>query len=349
MPLPLQCPSIKLRSGICMPMLGLGTFKVKDESDVETAVRAAVKHGYRRIDTAKVYRNESMIGKVLKEIQSPTDGRQIWITTKLGPKDQGYDQAIKAVEKSLTDLGVDCIDLILIHWPGSQGLQPDDSQHRIMRSQTWQALLDAKSRGLCRSVGVSNYTVRHLKELAEDLLAGESDPSLLPEINQVEYHPLFRQDELRAYCAEHGIAVEAYSVLGKGLFFPKSNGSWDLPADLTMAMAPKLSASLDQLATIAHDSNLAISDMLMRYVVAKGYPLCPKSVHESYIKANGRTITDECRAHPSRYVEYDRWPVAEDRIADPQATPEALSNAVIEALDAIELQYKIAWNPDVIR
>jgi methylglyoxal/glyoxal reductase len=186
----------KLNSGVEIPALGLGVYQIPSGKATEEAVKFALEVGYRHIDTAKLYGNEESVGKAVRESGIPRE--QVFVTTKLWNSDHGYDSAIRAGEASLRSLNLGYIDLYLIHWP-VEGL----------RGQSWRALVELKRRGVCRSIGVSNYTIRHLQELL-----GESDE--IPDVNQVEFNPFLYQEELLRFCKENRIQLEAYSPLTRG-------------------------------------------------------------------------------------------------------------------------------------
>ncbi|MED4727293.1 aldo/keto reductase [Aneurinibacillus migulanus] len=185
-----------LSNGVKMPRVGLGVWKSKEGSEVENAVKAAIKAGYRSIDTAAVYGNETGVGKALQECGVPRE--ELFITTKVWNADQGYDSTLQAFETSLNKLGLEYIDLYLIHWP-VKGKYKD----------TWRALEKLYKEERVRAIGVSNFQPHHL----DDLMA---DSEIKPMVNQVEFHPLLNQKELRAYCKKHEIQMEAWSPLGQG-------------------------------------------------------------------------------------------------------------------------------------
>ena len=186
----------RLRSGVEIPVLGLGVYQTAPGRATEEAVAYALKVGYRHIDTAKLYGNEESVGRAVRSSGVPRE--QVFVTTKLWNSDHGYDSAIRACEQSLRRLGLGYIDLYLIHWPVPE-----------FRSESWKALMELKSRGVCRSIGVSNYTVRHLQEVLDG--SGE-----VPDVNQVEFNPFLYQEELLRFCNEKEIALEAYSPLTRG-------------------------------------------------------------------------------------------------------------------------------------
>ncbi|CAO3572737.1 unnamed protein product [Mortierella alpina] len=236
--------SYTLSNGIQMPSVGLGTYRVRDQDTLDTCILEALRAGYRLIDTAAVYKNEAAIGNSIKRIleQNLVPGltrADIFLTSKLAPKDQGYDACYKAVLDSLKNLQMDYIDLYLIHWPGTAKLKLPDPQNATNRMESWHALEDLYHAKKLRSIGVSNYTVRHLTQLVERprhdhhdhhpatlsstdrSIAPTSTPSLartmvVPHVHQFEMHPRLLQRDLLEFCHHHRIQVQAYSSLGEG-------------------------------------------------------------------------------------------------------------------------------------
>ncbi|KAI0666602.1 Aldo/keto reductase [Trametes maxima] len=192
--------TVKLSSGYELPLVGLGVYR---NDDCVPACLAALKHGYRHIDSARMYKNEEQVGNAVKESGVPRE--QVFVTSKVNNPEHGYEPALAAIDDSLKKFGFDYIDLILIHSPLS------DKERRL---QTWRALIEAKKQGKVRTIGVSNYGPRHLEEIRE---AGLETPS----VNQVELHPLCQQKEIVEYCGKHGIVVEAYSPLIRGQWTDK--------------------------------------------------------------------------------------------------------------------------------
>ncbi|REK56036.1 MAG: aldo/keto reductase [Thermobacillus sp.] len=185
-----------LNNGVRMPWLGLGVFQVADGEEVRNAVRWAIEEGYRSIDTAAGYRNETGVGQAIRESGVPRE--ELFITTKLANSDQGYESTLRAFEESRRKLGVDYIDLYLIHWPG-----------RDKYKETWRAFEKLYTEGYIRAIGVSNFQIHHLESLKET-------SGIIPAVNQVEFHPLLTQKELLAYCKREGIQLEAWSPIMKG-------------------------------------------------------------------------------------------------------------------------------------
>ena len=188
---------IALSDGSTMPSVGLGTLRV-GAAETDTAVRAALQAGYRLIDTAAVYGNEAAIGAAVRSSGLPRE--RVFVTSKVWNGDHGYQPTLDAFEASRSRLGLEHVDLYLIHWP----VAPIE---RMLAS--WSALIELRERGDVGAIGVSNFMVKHLQALADNF-------SELPVINQVECHPLFCQPELEAFQARHGIVTQAWAPLGKG-------------------------------------------------------------------------------------------------------------------------------------
>ncbi len=185
---------IKLNNGVEVPILGLGTYLTPPGSITENAVLAALNAGYRHIDTAALYRNEADVGRAIKESNIPRE--EIFVTTKLWNDD--FDDPIMAFNESLSKLGIGYVDLYLMHFP-VQG----------KRLHTWGLMESLLTTGKCKSIGVCNFTIRHLKELIENT-------SVIPAINQVEFSPFLFQKEMLEYCKSKDIVVEAYTPLTRG-------------------------------------------------------------------------------------------------------------------------------------
>jgi diketogulonate reductase-like aldo/keto reductase len=187
---------IKLATGAQIPQVGLGVWQSPQGDATRDAVTAALALGYRHVDTARIYRNEADVGAAIKASSVPR--AEVFVTTKLWNDDHGYDPALRALDGSLGRLGLDYVDLYLVHWPVPG-----------KRRDSWRALERAFADGRARAIGVSNYLVPHLRELL-----GEA--KVVPHVNQIELTPFLQRRETRALCAEHGIVVEAYSPLTRG-------------------------------------------------------------------------------------------------------------------------------------
>jgi len=240
-----KVPTSTLNNGIEMPQLGFGVFQVPPDEVVEP-VRAALDCGYRLIDTATLYGNEDGVGRAIAESGVPRD--DIFVTTKVWNSDQGYDRTLQAFDHSLKLLGLDVIDLYLIHWP-----TPD----RDMYVDTWRALERIYADGRARAIGVSNFTVAHLDRVV-------SEGTVVPAVNQIELHPGLPQDELRAANARHGVVTEAWSPLGRG------HGLLDRPEVVTIAAA--------------HHRTPA--QVVLRWHLQLGVVVIPKSMRPERIREN---------------------------------------------------------------
>ena len=187
---------VALNNGINMPWLGLGTYQLGDGPETERAVRYALERGYRSIDTASAYGNERGVGKAIRESGIPRG--EIFLTTKVWNEDQRRKRTLQAFDESLKQLGVDYVDLYLVHWPVKGCYR-----------ETWKAMEEIYRSGRAKAVGVSNFLVHHL----EDIL---SESRIPPAVNQVEFHPRLLQADLLKFCRDHGIRVEAWSPLMQG-------------------------------------------------------------------------------------------------------------------------------------
>jgi diketogulonate reductase-like aldo/keto reductase len=192
-----KVPNITLNNGVQIPQLGFGVFQVPAD-EVEGAVRNAIEAGYRSIDTAAAYRNEEGVGRAIAASGVPRD--ELFVTTKLWNDDQGYDSTLRAFDESMKRLGLDRLDLYLIHWPVP-------SRDRYV--DTWKAFEKLYADGRVRSIGVSNFQVSHLQRLF-------NETEIVPAVNQIELHPNLPQEELRKVHATHRIATEAWSPLAQG-------------------------------------------------------------------------------------------------------------------------------------
>ncbi|WP_339321288.1 aldo/keto reductase [Paenibacillus sp. FSL W8-0194] len=237
----------KLANGVDMPWLGLGVFKVEEGADLIAAVKAAIKHGYRSIDTAAIYGNESGVGQAIREAlkENGLAREELFVTSKVWNQDQGYDETLAAFDVSLSKLGLDVLDLYLIHWPVA-GKYKD----------TWRALEKLYKDGRVRAIGVSNFHVHHLQDL---LSAAE----IKPMVDQVEFHPYLAQNELLAFTKEQGIQLEAWSPLMQG----------------ELLNQPVLQE-------IAAKHNKSVAQTILRWDLQKGVVTIPKSIKEHRIIEN---------------------------------------------------------------
>jgi 2,5-diketo-D-gluconate reductase A len=243
-------PTVTLNDGIEIPQLGFGTFKVAD-TDVEAAVTGALRIGYRHIDTAAVYGNEKGVGKALKHCDIPRD--ELFITTKLWNDKHKRRDAHVALEASLERLGLDYVDLYLIHWPATV-------KYGDAYIEAWDVLQRAKENGLIRSIGVSNFNVEHLDKLT----------GAVPSVDQIELHPSFTQTALSAELKSRGIAVEAWSPLGQGEDLSEST-----------------------LIQIAHGLHRTVAQVIIRWHLQLGHIVIPKTITSARIAENFKVFDFE--------------------------------------------------------
>jgi methylglyoxal/glyoxal reductase len=189
-----------LHNGVKMPWFGIGVFKVEEGPELVHAVKTAIQYGYRSIDTAAIYENEAGVGQGIREGLKETgiSREELFVTSKVWNADLGYESTIKAYETSLNKLGLEYLDLYLIHWPV-------EGKYK----EAWRALETLYKEGRVKAIGVSNFHIHHLEDLMKDA-------EIKPMVNQVEYHPRLTQKELKAFCREHGIQLEAWSPLMQG-------------------------------------------------------------------------------------------------------------------------------------
>ena len=232
-----------MNDGYKIPVVGLGTWKSEPGDSTYNAVLDSINAGYRHIDTARAYDNESDVGRAVNDAEVPRE--DLFITTKLWNKDQGYETALEACEKSLARLDCNYMDLYLIHWP-----------LKDKRNDSWKAFIELQDQGLCKSIGVSNFTIDNLKEL-------ESKYGVLPAINQVEFHPYHYQKDLLDYCNSKNIIIEAYSPL---------------------VHAKRMDEV--RLVTISEELNRTPAQVLIRWAMQRGMVVLPKSVNKDRIIEN---------------------------------------------------------------
>jgi diketogulonate reductase-like aldo/keto reductase len=244
-----------------MPWLGLGVWKVTEGGEVERAVRTAIEAGYRSIDTAAAYGNEEGVGKAVRESGVPRG--ELFVTTKVWNADQGYDSALAAHESSLQKLGMDYVDLYLIHWPVKGKYK-----------EAWKALEKLYKDGRVRAIGVSNFHEHHLDDLLQDA-------EIKPMVNQVEYHPRLSQRSLLNYCRDRGIQLEAWS--------PLMQGKELLDHELMKELAAK------------HRKRPA--QIILRWDVQNGVVTIPKSVTPERIRENADIFDFELSADDMRRID----------------------------------------------
>ncbi|MGM9988137.1 MAG: aldo/keto reductase [Bacillaceae bacterium] len=237
---------LTLNNGVKMPAIGLGVWQVTDGEEVKNAVLHALKSGYRLIDTAAIYKNEVGVGEGIRESGIPRE--EIFVTSKVWNDDQGYDETLQAFQASLDRLGLDYLDMYLVHWPCAKNGKFLD---------TYRALETLYKQGKVRAIGVSNFHIHHLKEL---LAVCE----VVPVVNQVECHPYLSQKPLRDFCSEHNILVEAWS--------PIMRGGAALSDETIVALAKKYEKTPVQ--------------VILRWHIQSGIHPIPKSVTPSRIEEN---------------------------------------------------------------
>ena len=235
--------TFKLNDGNNIPAIGFGTFQIPDDGSTYKDVLNALKLGYRHIDTAVAYFNEDEVGKAIRDSGIPRD--QIWVTSKLWLQDYAYEDAKKAINLSLKNLGLDYIDLYLIHQPYGKV------------DEAWKAMVEAKKAGKIRSIGISNVTPK-IWHKWEDIFKENK-----PAVNQVEFNPYFQQKDLRKIIAENQITLEAWAPLGQG-----NHNLFKEPV-------------LNRLAK-KYDKN--VGQIMLRFEHQEGIIVFPKSVHEARIK-----------------------------------------------------------------
>lgn len=249
--------TVKLNNGVHMPWFGLGVYKAQEGEEVISAVKAAIRAGYRSIDTAAAYNNEEGVGQAVREAmeENGLSRDQLFITSKVWNSNQGYETTLQAFETSLNKLNLEYIDLFLVHWP-VKGKYKD----------TWRALEKVYKEGKVRAIGVSNFQIHHL----EDLL---SEAEVVPAVNQVELHPQLTQKELLTYCQDKGIRLEAWSPLGQGHLLTN-----------------------DTLVSIGKKYGKTAAQVILRWDLQVGVITIPKSINEGRIIENADIFDFELSA-----------------------------------------------------
>lgn len=257
-------PTIELLDGRTIPSLGLGTYPL-DDDEAYAAVGTAFEHGYRLVDSAARYDNERGVGRAIADSGVPRE--EIVVTTKLPGADHGYEQALAGFEESRRRLGVEYVDLYLIHWP-----LPTIDRY----VDTWRAFVHLRDEGLARSIGVSNFTPAQIERIAEAT-------GVLPAVNQIELHPDFARADTRAWHAEHGVAIEAWRPLGRGLL------------------------GHPRLAEIGEAHGKTPAQVVLRWHVQLGIVAIPKSGHPERIAQNIDVFDFElAEAEMAALAEFDR-------------------------------------------
>ncbi|KQU24281.1 glyoxal reductase [Bacillus sp. Leaf13] len=243
-----------LHNGVKMPWFGLGVFKVEEGPELVNAVKVAIKHGYRSIDTAAIYENEEGVGQGIREglKEAGISREDLFVTSKVWNADLGYESTIAAYETSLKKLGLDYLDLYLIHWPV-------EGKYK----EAWKALETLYKEGKVKAIGVSNFQIHHLKDVIKDA-------EVKPMVNQVECHPRLTQKEVQAFCKEQGIQLEAWSPLMQGEL---------LDNEVLQEIATKYGKSVAQ--------------VILRWDLQNGIVTIPKSTKEHRIVENSSVFDFE--------------------------------------------------------
>ena len=253
-----------LNNGVNMPWLGLGVFKVEEGQELVDAVKTAISHGYRSIDTAAIYGNEVGVGQGIRKALEETGivRDDLFITSKVWNSELGYDTTIAAYEESLIKLGLDYLDLYLIHWPVAGKYK-----------EAWRALETLYKEGRVKAIGVSNFQIHHLEELMKDA-------EIKPMVNQVEYHPRLTQKDLQAFCQQYGIQLEAWSPLMQGELLDNA-----------------------ELQEIAKKYNKSVAQIILRWDLQNGVVTIPKSTKEHRIVENASVFDFELTADDMRSID----------------------------------------------
>ncbi|MGG1378650.1 aldo/keto reductase [Bacillus velezensis] len=253
-----------LHNGVEMPWFGIGVFKVEEGAELVNAVKTALVHGYRSVDTAAIYGNEEGVGEGIRQgLQEAGLKREdIFVTSKVWNADLGYEETLKAFDTSLEKLGLDYLDLYLIHWP-VEGKYID----------VWRALETLYRDGRIKAIGVSNFQIHHLKHLMKET-------EIKPMINQVEYHPRLTQKELLAFCTEQGIQLEAWSPLMQGQLL-------DHPV----------------LQEIAEKYGKSAAQVILRWDLQNGVITIPKSTKKHRIEENANVFDFELSADDMKRID----------------------------------------------
>ncbi len=256
--------TVTLNNGVKMPGFGLGVFKVEEGPELVEAVKVAIKNGYLSIDTAAIYENEEGVGEGIRQGLQETglSREELFVTSKVWNSDLGYEETLKAYETSLQKLGLDYLDLYLIHWPVERKYK-----------DAWRALETLYKDGKVKAIGVSNFQIHHLEDLLQDA-------EVKPVINQVEYHPRLTQKELRAYCEQQNIQLEAWSPLMQGELLDN-----------------------DVLSAIASKHNKSTAQVILRWDVQNGVITIPKSTKEHRIIQNADIFDFELTSDEMKQID----------------------------------------------
>ncbi|MCD8071773.1 MAG: aldo/keto reductase, partial [Alistipes sp.] len=250
--------SYKMHNGVLIPCVGFGTYLSPEGQVAYNSVRSALDAGYRHIDTASVYGNEESVGRAVRESGIPRE--EIFVTTKVWNSDQGYKRTLKAFENSMKNLGLEYLDLYLIHWPRIKGKEDQWAEYN---RQTWLAMTELYKQGRIRSIGVSNFKPHHIESLMEVA-------EVMPMVNQIELHPGQLQEETVGYCKEKGIVIESWGPMSRGKLL--GTGMLD---------------------PIAEKYGKTPAQVCLRWHLQMGFLPLPKSVTPSRIEENSKLFDFE--------------------------------------------------------
>ncbi|XP_053624495.1 uncharacterized oxidoreductase YtbE-like [Plodia interpunctella] len=254
-----------LNNGKVMPAIGLGTFRIRNGDVVMKVMDWALNAGYRMFDTAAVYGNESHLKIALKTLlpKYGLEREDIFITTKLSPSDHGTKEIVEhAYKKSLENLGLDYVDLYLIHFPGTAGIPSNHINNKHIRNETWKALAELYKEGRIKAIGVSNFTVVHLEQLMAN------NYGVIPAVNQVEWHPYYQPQDVLIYCKKNNILLQAYCSFG---------GTSSV--NMSMMQDPGVNK-------IAKTLNVSCAQVLLAWALQQGIAVIPKSTSQARINEN---------------------------------------------------------------
>ncbi|EMG34367.1 aldo/keto reductase [Streptococcus oralis] len=242
-----------LNNGVPIPVLGFGTWKAENGEVAYQAVLDALKAGYRHIDTAAIYKNEESVGRAIRDSGIPR--QEIFVTSKLWNTNHSYEDTRQAFEQSMEKLGLDYLDLYLIHWPNPKPLRENDAW-KTRNAEVWRAMEDLYQEGKIRAIGVSNFLLKHLNALQETA-------RIIPAVNQVRLAPGVYQEEVVDYCREKGILLEAWGPFGQGELFDKK-----------------------EVQEISAKHGKSVAQIALAWSLAEGFLPLPKSVTASRIQSN---------------------------------------------------------------